>query len=195
MAVHQRHSAIDRLRGLVMVLMVLDHSRDFLGVSSMDPRDFGDPVLFLTRWITHFCAPVFAFLAGASAWLAVRRYSQRWQAGRYLLQRGVWLIVLELTWVRFGWTFSLRADFILLQVLWVLGWGLIVLTLLLPWPPGWWVCWAPESCSRITCSMASPCQLWELAPGCGRCCISRGCLFLLVVCRCGRSIPCCPGSA
>jgi uncharacterized membrane protein len=133
--VHQRHSAIDRLRGLVMVLMVLDHSRDFLGASSMDPRDFGDPVLFFTRWITHLCAPVFAFLAGASAWLAVRRYPQRWQARRHLLQRGFWLIVLELTWVRFAWTFSLRADFILLQVLWVLGWGLIVLALMLHWPP------------------------------------------------------------
>lgn len=132
---HQRYPAIDRLRGLVMVLMVLDHSRDFLGASGIDPRDLDDPVLFLSRWITHFCAPVFAFLAGASAWLASRHDAQRWRAGRSLLLRGVWLIILELTWVRFSWTFSLQPEFILLQVLWVLGWGLIVLALLLPLPP------------------------------------------------------------
>ena len=132
---HQRYPAIDRLRGLVMVLMVLDHSRDFLGASNLNPRDVSDPLLFLTRWVTHFCAPVFVFLAGASAWLAARRYRQRWQVGRYLMVRGAWLILLELSLVRMGWTFSLRADFILLQVLWVLGWGLIVLALLLPWPP------------------------------------------------------------
>lgn len=130
-----RYAAIDLMRGIVMVLMVLDHGRDFLGASNMNPRDVSDALLFLTRWITHFCAPVFAFLAGVSAWFATRKMTRTRDATRYLALRGLWLIVLELTIVRFGWTFSLWPDFILLQVLWALGCGMIVLSLLLALSP------------------------------------------------------------
>jgi uncharacterized membrane protein len=134
-AAQGRYTTIDLIRGIAMVLMVLDHTRDFLGSSSFDPRDVSDPFLFFTRWITHFCAPVFMLLAGASAWFYVQKNSNKCEAARYLLVRGVWLIVLELTVVRFAWTFHLASDFIILQVLWVLGFGMIFLSLMVAWPP------------------------------------------------------------
>lgn len=131
----QRYRSIDLIRGIVLVLMALDHTRDFLGSSSINPRNVADPLLFVTRWITHFCAPVFAFLAGASAWFILRRHGDIGKVSRYLLLRGIWLILLELTVVRFAWTFQPRPEFIILQVLWVLGWGMILLSLLVAWPP------------------------------------------------------------
>ena len=134
-AAQQRYTTIDLMRGIVMVLMVLDHTRDFLGSSSFDPREISDPFLFFTRWITHFCAPVFMFLSGASAWFYVRNNSSKWETARYLILRGVWLIVLELTVVRIAWTFNFASDFIILQVLWVLGCGMIFLSLMVAWPP------------------------------------------------------------
>lgn len=118
-----------------MALMVLDHTRDFLSTSSINPRDLTDAFLFMTRWITHFCAPVFVFLAGVSAWLTSQRHGKSWMTAKYLLVRGLWLILLELTVVRFGWTFDLAFDFIILQVIWVLGWGMIFLSLLVAWKP------------------------------------------------------------
>ena len=79
-----RLDSVDLLRGLVMVLMALDHTRDFFGTGGLNPRDVGDPALFLTRWITHFCAPVFIFLAGASAWLYGNRGRSVGEVSRYL---------------------------------------------------------------------------------------------------------------
>lgn len=126
-----RQTAIDILRGLVIVLMVLDHTRDFLGASSMNPRDVTAPALFLTRWITHFCAPVFVYLTGVSAWFYLQKQDSLPATRRYLLLRGLWLIVLELTLVRLGWTFEWPFHLLILQVIWVLGWGMIFLSLLI----------------------------------------------------------------
>src|SRR5262245_51343872 len=95
-----RLDSVDLLRGLVMVLMALDHTRDFFGTGGLNPRDVGDPALFLTRWITHFCAPVFIFLAGAAAWLYGSRSRSVGEVSRYLFTRGFWLILIEFTLVR-----------------------------------------------------------------------------------------------
>jgi uncharacterized membrane protein len=122
-----RLDGIDFLRGLVMAIMVLDHARDFFGSSSMNPRDVHDAGLFLTRWITHFCAPIFVFLAGVSAFLYGTRGRSRGDVARFLLGRGLWLILTEFTLVRFAWTFNLAYDFAFLQVIWVIGFSMVVL--------------------------------------------------------------------
>lgn len=128
---------IDLLRGAVMVVMALDHCRDFVaaGGADMNPRDVNDPALFLTRWVTHFCAPVFVLLAGVSAYLYGSRGGRSTaEVARFLLTRGAWLILLELTVVRIGWTFSIRPDFIVLQVIWAIGASMIVLAGLIRLP-------------------------------------------------------------
>jgi len=134
-----RLEAVDLLRGLVMVIMALDHTRDFFhsGALLFDPTDLTKttPALFLTRWITHFCAPVFVFLAGTGAFLSLSRGKTKPQLSWFLLTRGVWLIFLELTVVRFGWFFELNlADFIFVQVIWALGWSMLALAALIYLP-------------------------------------------------------------
>jgi uncharacterized membrane protein len=131
-----RLDSIDLLRGLVMVLMALDHTRDFFAAGGLNPRDVDDPALFLTRWVTHFCAPVFVFLAGTSAFLFGAQGRSRAEVSRFLLTRGLWLVLLELTIVRFAWTFSLFPDVVILQVIWALGIGMIMLSGLIHLP-GW----------------------------------------------------------
>jgi len=123
-----RLDSLDWLRGLVMVVMVLDHTRDYLAAGGFNPRDLNDAPLFLTRWITHFCAPTFVFLAGVSAHLYGARGRTRSELSRFLLTRGLWLIFLELVVIRFGWTFSVRMEVIVLQVIWAIGVSLLVLS-------------------------------------------------------------------
>ena len=134
--VRARMDSVDLLRGLVMVLMALDHVRDFFGASGMNPRDVADPALFLTRWITHFCAPVFIFLAGMSAYLYGTRGRSTGETSRFLLTRGLWLILIELTIVRLGWRFSFNLDFFVFQVIWVIGASMVLLAALVHLPRG-----------------------------------------------------------
>jgi len=124
---------VDALRGMVMILMALDHVRDFYHADalSFSPEDLTrtTTALFFTRWITHFCAPVFMFTAGVSAFFWLRRGRTTGQLASFLWKRGLWLIVLELTVLRFGMFFSLTADPVIVTVLWALGWSMIVLAL------------------------------------------------------------------
>ena len=88
--------SIDVLRGLVTAVMALDHTRDFFGTSGFNPRDVTEPALFLTRWVTHLCAPTFILLAGLSAFLYGRGKRTK-ELSRFLLIRGLWLILIDLT--------------------------------------------------------------------------------------------------
>ena len=125
-----RVESVDVLRGIVMVIMALDHVRDFVGPGvpghGIDVEKLGAP-LFLTRWITHFCAPVFVLLAGTGAFLQSARGKGRGELSRFLLTRGLWLVLLELTVVRFGWTFDPGYHMTPLQVIWAIGWSMVVL--------------------------------------------------------------------
>src|SRR5260370_37668926 len=95
-----RLTSVDVLRGLVMVIMALDHTRDFFSNSAnlFDPTDLThtSPMLFFTRWITHFCAPVFVFLAGAGAYLSLSRGKDVCELSKFLITRGLWLLFLQL---------------------------------------------------------------------------------------------------
>jgi uncharacterized membrane protein len=117
----QRLASVDIVRGAVMVLMAIDHVRVFSGVPAGGPT----PGVFFTRWITNFCAPAFIFLAGTSAFLYGRRHAD---LSRYLLIRGLWLVLLELTVVRVGWTFNLEfSTYLLAGVLWAIGWCMVLM--------------------------------------------------------------------
>jgi uncharacterized membrane protein len=125
----RRVDSVDVLRGAVMILMVLDHTRDYFGNAAINPTDLSQasPALFLTRWVTHFCAPVFAFLAGTGAYLAGSRGRSRGDLAAFLASRGLWLIFLELTVVRLGLFFDPVNAPVLLAVLWSIGASFVVL--------------------------------------------------------------------
>jgi uncharacterized membrane protein len=134
-----RIDSIDLLRGIVMVIMMLDHTRDFVhsGGPNFDPTDLTRTTvaLFFTRWITHYCAPIFVFLAGTGTYLQLARGKSKRDLSKFLISRGLWLIVLELTVVRFGVFFSLDYRFFaFLQVIWVIGVSMIVLAGLIHLP-------------------------------------------------------------
>ena len=133
----KRIAAIDILRGIIMILMALDHVRDFFSnfkeYNALDLQH-ASAVMFLTRWITHFCAPVFIFLAGASAFLSLSRGKTKKEAFLFLISRGLWLIVLEFTIIRFGWQFNVDYSLVFVQVIWAIGWSMIVLSLLIAFP-------------------------------------------------------------
>ena len=120
-AVRPRIVSIDLLRGAIMILMALDHTRDFFGGGGLNARDVTDPALFLTRWVTHYCAPLFILLAGVSAYLYGTSGRTVADVSRFLLTRGLWLIVIEFTVVRLGWFFSLNLHLFFAQVIWALG--------------------------------------------------------------------------
>jgi uncharacterized membrane protein len=139
-AVRRRVDHVDLLRGLVMVIMVLDHVRAYFSGAHFDPTDLArtTPALFATRWITHYCAPIFVFLAGASAWIAGTRRS-RGALTRFLLSRGAWLVFLELTLITFAWYFTTAWSLgAVAQVIWAIGWSMIALAGLI-YLPRWGV--------------------------------------------------------
>jgi uncharacterized membrane protein len=155
-AARVRLASVDIIRGAVMVLMAVDHVRVYAGVPAGGP----DPAIFFTRWITHFCAPAFIFLAGASAFLYGRKQTDALRApearqadtanrprgsagyqgaeplGRFLITRGAWLILLELTMLRVAWTFNVEfGRYNMAGVIWVIGCCMILLALLVRLPP------------------------------------------------------------
>ena len=127
--------SIDILRGLVMALMALDHTRDFFGTSGFNPRDVMEPALFLTRWVTHLCAPTFIFLAGLSAFLYGRGRTTD-DLSRFLLIRGFWLILIDLTLIKFGWRFEVDLYRLTAGVIFVIGASMVALAALV-WLPRW----------------------------------------------------------
>src|SRR5215208_922322 len=137
-----RVASIDFLRGLVMIIMALDHVRMYFGLGTWysEPTNLATTtaLLFFTRWITHFCAPVFVFLAGTSAFLyGMRRVNIR-ETALFLLTRGLWLIFVELVIVNFAWTFDITYSFRILQVIWAIGISMVVLSALL-FLPKWMI--------------------------------------------------------
>ncbi len=134
---NKRILSIDLLRGLVMIIMALDHVRDYFhaGAFLYNPLDLekASTILFFTRWITHFCAPVFMFLAGTSAFLTGQRKTKK-QLSAFLLKRGLWLVFLEMVIVNFGWNFAITFPTMLFIVIWALGISMIVLAGLIHLP-------------------------------------------------------------
>ena len=127
----RRIHSIDVTRGVVMVLMAIDHVRVYAGVPPGGPR----PGVFFTRWITNFVAPAFAFLSGTSAYLLGQKLGSRAALSRYLVTRGVILVLLELTVIRVAWTFNFDfGHYLLAGVIWMLGWCMVLLAALI-WLP------------------------------------------------------------
>lgn len=133
----RRIEAVDVVRGLIIVLMALDHVRDFFGDQSAQPTDLATTTvaLFFTRWVTHICAPTFFLLTGVSARLTLGRISGP-ALSRFLLSRGAWLLFLELVVMRFALQFNVDYHVTIITVLWGLGWAMIVLAGLI-WLPSW----------------------------------------------------------
>jgi uncharacterized membrane protein len=125
-----RIKSIDLLRGLIMIIMALDHTRDYFHADAFkfDPMNLEKTtvLLYFTRWITHLCAPIFMLLAGTSAFISGQRKSKK-EMAFFLIKRGLWLIFLELTVVNFSWFFNVRFSFLLLAVIWILGVSMIFL--------------------------------------------------------------------
>jgi len=134
----KRFTSIDFTRGLVMVIMALDHVREFMHKTSMthDPTNLETTttVLFLTRWVTHLCAPAFVFLAGTSAYISMRRKNNLHESRKFLLTRGIWLLVLEFAVINFALWFDIHYRFLILEVIGAIGLSFIVLSFLLRLP-------------------------------------------------------------
>jgi uncharacterized membrane protein len=131
-----RLESIDVVRGVIMIIMALDHTRDFFGIPGQNPTNLANTTaaLFLTRWVTHYCAPVFFLLTGTGAYLSRRRRFPR-ELSRWLLTRGLWLIFLEVVLLRcFSYQFNVDYRVTMLLVLWALGWAMITLSALVHLP-------------------------------------------------------------
>jgi uncharacterized membrane protein len=135
---YNRLETIDLLRGLVIALMLLDHTRDFLhfgtvteGIDPLDPEK-SSVALYLTRWITHLCAPTFIFLAGIS--IRLQKERQKPNLSAHLFKRGLWLIFMELTLISVGWTFLPPTQFLVFQVIWAIGFSMVCMSVLVRLP-------------------------------------------------------------
>jgi uncharacterized membrane protein len=133
----KRIESIDVLRGIVMIIMALDHVRDYFHITANTDNPLNlvttTPQLYFTRWITHFCAPVFVFLSGTSIYLQSLRKTKK-ELGSFLLKRGLWLILIELIVISLAWTFNPSYSFIPLQVIWAIGISMVILGLLIRLP-------------------------------------------------------------
>jgi uncharacterized membrane protein len=135
----KRENSIDIVRGIVMIIMALDHVRDLMHIDSINqnPTDFATttPLLFFTRWITHLCAPTFVFLAGTSVYLSLKNKNNIQEARQHLVKRGLWLLVLEFTVVNFALFFDIGFHTLLFEVIAAIGFGFVILGLVLKTPP------------------------------------------------------------
>ncbi len=136
-ATKQRIQSIDLLRGIIMIIMALDHSRDFFHrlANLDDPLNLATttPFLFFTRWITHFCAPIFLFLSGVSAWLQSGRKTKK-ELSRFLITRGLWLILVDLFVITLGTSGDIFFHYFIIQTLWAIGISMAILGLMI-WLP------------------------------------------------------------
>jgi uncharacterized membrane protein len=120
-----RIASLDIVRGIAMILMAIDHVR----VYSEQPPGGPTPGIFFTRWVTHFVAPAFVFLAGTGAYLLGKKLGDKRALSRFLLTRGLWLVFLELTVIRVAWTFNLDfAHYMLAGVIWMIGWCMVLMS-------------------------------------------------------------------
>jgi uncharacterized membrane protein len=132
-----RISSIDLLRGIIMVIMALDHTRDFFHDQAMldDPLNVltTTPVLYATRWITHLCAPTFVFLSGISIWLQSQRKNKQ-ELSRFLITRGLWLVLMDLTIITLGTTSNYHFEFFVIQTLWAIGISMFIMGFMIKLP-------------------------------------------------------------
>lgn len=135
----KRIHTIDVTRGIVMIIMALDHVRDLMHTTALtqDPTDFRTTTaaLFLTRWVTHLCAPSFVFLSGTSAYLTFKSRRDLSQTKHFLLTRGLWLMLLEVTVINFAFWFDIHFRTLILQVIFAIGLGFVTLSFLLKLSP------------------------------------------------------------
>jgi uncharacterized membrane protein len=133
----KRIASIDLLRGIVMIIMALDHTRDLFHSEAFtaDPLNPATttPILYFTRWITHFCAPTFVFLSGVSAWLQSRRKTKK-ELSRFLITRGLWLVLIEITVMTLGVLGDIHFNTIILSTIWSIGISMVILGLLISLP-------------------------------------------------------------
>ncbi len=132
----ERIHSIDIVRGLIMIIMTLDHSRDFFNIPGPSPLNMETTtvILFFTRWVTHFCAPTFVFLSGISVFLAGQKRPKK-ELSLFLLKRGAWLILSDMLIISFLFTFDPLYHMVVLEVLSAIGFGMIILALLIYMPP------------------------------------------------------------